>query len=291
MKTEMITYDVTKAAIAELKAKYPVVAEIKNNAELKEVKSAIADVRKRRTAIEARRKELKADALKFGRAVDAKAKELTALILEIEEPLKAVVAEYEDRKLQEQLAKERAEQERIEKINALFNQFNSPLTPISTVEEIEAHIEQLSSIEMGSQWGERIDEAIMRQRMAIEQAKIQLQQRKEFEEAQAILEAERAKIAEAQAEIKAKEEAEKARALAEEQQAIVEAPEVKQEPLEPIATSNPALTDDEIFAKALNDATAILRQAQDEILDVSLKANLDAFISVLEETQINSRAA
>ena len=68
-----IKYDTTDSAIAQLKAEYaPLV--ITDKASYKAVVAAISDVRGRRTAVEARRKELKAGALEYGRKVDARAK-------------------------------------------------------------------------------------------------------------------------------------------------------------------------------------------------------------------------
>lgn len=79
-----------------------------------EVRKAISCTRSYRVAIEKKRVELKADALEWGRKVDAEAKRLTALLLEIEEPLKAQKQAVDDAKEQERLRKEREARERLE---------------------------------------------------------------------------------------------------------------------------------------------------------------------------------
>ncbi|HEY9017716.1 hypothetical protein [Thiomicrospira sp.] len=291
MQTQPIVYDITKAAIMELKDRYPVVASIQDNTQLKEVKAAIADVRSRRTAIEARRKELKADALEYGRQVDAKAKELTALLLEIEEPLKVVAEEYEERKRQEKLAKEREEKERIEKINALFRQFDNPLNPMSTQDEIQSFINEVGSVSMGDEWGERLDEALMRQRLVIQQAKAQLEQRKQFDEAQEILKREQERIA--------AEKVALSQARPDQTQSVSGFIDNQNEFWDDsIGISNvknivdaKKPSDKQIFNQALIDAAALLRRAQNQIASPAYKQSLGVFIDTLEEIELNSATA
>lgn len=86
--TELVTYSVTAEEIAATRERYAALS-CDTSKGYEEVRLAIASVRNARVAIEARRVELKADALAYGRLVDSRAKELTSLLLEIEEPLKA----------------------------------------------------------------------------------------------------------------------------------------------------------------------------------------------------------
>lgn len=87
-------------------------------------RKVIADLRKIRTTIEGRRKELKADSLEYGRRIDAFAKHWTSQIMAIEEPLRiekeAVdqdkedarkAAEEAERKAQEDAARKRIAEE------------------------------------------------------------------------------------------------------------------------------------------------------------------------------------
>jgi hypothetical protein len=94
--------------IAELSKKYlPLkINGINDKAGLDQVHAARMDVRKRRVAIEARRKELKADALAFGKKLDQAATHLTGLLEPIESHL-----ESEENAVKEELKRIEAEEE------------------------------------------------------------------------------------------------------------------------------------------------------------------------------------
>lgn len=94
---DLVTYPTNPAEIAETKAKYAALS-CDTPAGYEQVRLAIAHVRTTRVAVEDRRVALKADALAYGRLVDSRAKEITALLLEIEEPLKAKKAAVDDEK-------------------------------------------------------------------------------------------------------------------------------------------------------------------------------------------------
>lgn len=121
---QVVKFDITRAAIKKMADQYKDL-EITDTASYKVVTAAIADVRSKRTAVEKRRKELKADALEFGRKVDAEAKDIMALLLEIEEPLKATKQAEDDRKAAIKAEKERKEQERIDGIRAKINELRA----------------------------------------------------------------------------------------------------------------------------------------------------------------------
>jgi len=114
-KTALVEYDVTDAAIFELKDKYQGL-KITDMASYKEVSCAIAEVRGFRVSVEARRKELKADALAYGRRVDAEAKRITEQLFEVETPLKVLKKAEDDRKAAIKEEKERKDRERVYKI-------------------------------------------------------------------------------------------------------------------------------------------------------------------------------
>lgn len=80
-----------------------------------EVSKALRFIVSKRTAVEEKRKELKADSLAFGRAVDARAKEITAMLEPIETHLK-------EEKLRIDAEKERIEREIEEKKQAKINE-------------------------------------------------------------------------------------------------------------------------------------------------------------------------
>ncbi len=83
-----VKYNITDAAINQLRLQYAGL-EIIDKLSYKAVVTAIADVRGRRTSVEKRRKELKAEVLDYGRRVDGEAKRITELLEAIEEPLKS----------------------------------------------------------------------------------------------------------------------------------------------------------------------------------------------------------
>lgn len=86
---DVATYSPTDATIAELAARFRGLSidGIDDSEGEKAVRLARSEVRDYRTAVEKRRKALKADALAYGRAIDGEAKRITAALLEVEEPL------------------------------------------------------------------------------------------------------------------------------------------------------------------------------------------------------------
>mgnify|MGYP001590786344 CR=1 FL=1 len=108
-----IDYGVTVEQIAETKARYAALT-CDTTAGYEQTRIAIGECRTTRTAIENRRKELKADALEYGRRVDSTAKMLTAAIEEIEEPLKLKKHAVDEAKKLAKEAAERAKREALE---------------------------------------------------------------------------------------------------------------------------------------------------------------------------------
>lgn len=99
----VVKYDVTDAAIGELKERFKGIS-FATPASYEEGRKAIGTLRDLRGKVEKRRKDLKADSLAFGRKVDAAARHLTDLIEAIENPLqeaKRAVDEEEARKARE----------------------------------------------------------------------------------------------------------------------------------------------------------------------------------------------
>ena len=115
----VVHYPVTKAEIAAKKLEYAALtADTPEGYDL--VRKAIGTVVKTRTAIEARRVELKADALSYGKRIDAEAKELTALVVDVESDLRRkkeavdAVAREKQRLIDEEIRlKREAEEQRI----------------------------------------------------------------------------------------------------------------------------------------------------------------------------------
>ena len=112
---EIAKFNLADAVIAQMKEQYQGI-EIKgidDKAGYKIAKEALSVVKKTRTSVEAKRKELKSDYLEIGRRIDGEAKRLTENILEIEEPLAQKIKVIDD---EIQAEKERKERESEEKL-------------------------------------------------------------------------------------------------------------------------------------------------------------------------------
>lgn len=94
-RNTLIAFSVSDAAIATLRDEYMglTIAGVDDVAGFKRVHSARINVKDKRVSVEKTRKELKADALKFGQTVDAEARRLTSLL----EPIEAHLESEESR--------------------------------------------------------------------------------------------------------------------------------------------------------------------------------------------------
>jgi len=117
METQIVKYEPTEAVIAKLKNEYKGLV-VTDPESYKTVSAAISVMRSLRTSVEKRRVELKADALAYGKKVDSEAKRITALLLEVEEPLKAEKQKEDDRIASIKAETEAKEQARIDEIKA-----------------------------------------------------------------------------------------------------------------------------------------------------------------------------
>jgi len=115
--TELKKYDEIVPKVEELKKEFMplTIASIEDKEGYEQVKEALKFMVAKRHSIEDKRKELKADSLKFGRAVDERAKEIQAMISPIELHLKEQKERIDLELKAIQEAEERATQERISK--------------------------------------------------------------------------------------------------------------------------------------------------------------------------------
>jgi hypothetical protein len=153
-----------------------------------EVAKALRFVVSKRTAVEEKRKELKADSLAFGRAVDSRAKEITAMLEPIETHLK-------EEKLRIDSEKERIEREIEEKKQAKINE----------------RIQMLFSLQMWQTQTEFIWKSTLKaQEISILRINLELSTDEEFEEffnfAKNIVDAENAELNRIELEKKAEAE-------------------------------------------------------------------------------------
>jgi hypothetical protein len=120
IKRELTKFDVVVPAVAELSKEFlPLkIASIDDTEGYTEVSKALRFVVSRRTAVEDKRKELKADSLAYGRAVDARAKEITEMLSPIELHLKSEKDRIDEEKEQ---IKKREEEAKLAVINDRSN--------------------------------------------------------------------------------------------------------------------------------------------------------------------------
>jgi colicin import membrane protein len=185
-------YSPTAAALADLRARLANVAyDVSTTKGMDIAKKDRAEVRGLRTALEAKRVELKAPALERSRLIDAEAKALTAELVALEKPIDDQIKAEERRKEVEKAAREQAEREaaaviqgRIDAIRALA------IIPAGVkAAGISVSIDNLNAVEVSLEaYGDRAGEA--------GQAKVQtLARLGELHEAAAAFEAEQARIA------------------------------------------------------------------------------------------------
>lgn len=111
---EVAEFKQTDAALAQLREKYSVIPDANTTEGYEFVKAGCKELTGLRTAIENKRKEIKAPYIAAGQIIDAEAKRITAAIVELEDPLKAVKKEIDDRE-------KRLKEERLARLNEKIN--------------------------------------------------------------------------------------------------------------------------------------------------------------------------
>lgn len=197
--TELTTFRKQDAAIAVLAEQYmPLrINGLNDKAGFDAVHKARMIVKSKRVEVEKKRKELKADALKFGQTVDAEARRLTELLEPIESHLEAeedaVVKERERIKNIAEEAKRAALQKRLDALG-VYDPFVNPLTVADMTEEMFQA--ELAKAKAAFEERQRAEREAAEQRKA-EEARLATERveldriRKEQEAERAKLEAER----------------------------------------------------------------------------------------------------
>lgn len=142
MSTAIVEYTATEAALSELRVKYAdVVFPVDTTKGMTEAKAARAELRTLRVALEAKRKEIKAPALKRCSEIDTEAKRITAELEELEDPIDEAIKAEERRKEVAKAEQERLERDRVEKRNARFDAIKG--LPLLAMNATAAQIEGL----------------------------------------------------------------------------------------------------------------------------------------------------
>jgi hypothetical protein len=129
IKKELVKFDVVVPKIEELKNQcMPLTIKSVDDREgYEKVSKALRFVVGKRTAVEDKRKELKADSLKFGQAVDGRAKEIAALLAPIETHLKTLKDGIDSQVKEIEAKKERDRLEKIQQRHKALLAQNMPL--------------------------------------------------------------------------------------------------------------------------------------------------------------------
>jgi colicin import membrane protein len=221
--TEIAEYSQTAAALASLKTRLANVAyDVSTGKGLDIAKKDRAEVRGLRTALEAKRVELKAPALERSRLIDAEAKALTAELLSLEKPIDDQIKAEERRKEVEKAAKEQAEREAAAVIQGRIDNIrNFVVIPAGLkAAGIFVAMENLKAIEITLEaYGDRAGEAAQIKTQTLNALDDMHEGALEFEAEQARVAAEREELARQRAEQEAREKAERERVAAEQQAA------------------------------------------------------------------------
>lgn len=200
---------VTDEALAALKEQYSgmVIAGIEDMKGYKAVTSAVSTLRKLRTSVEARRKELTEPALKFQREVKAEADRITAELKPLEEQLKEQVSNIDDAR---EAARKAEYQRRLQLLMEcgyqLVNGFLA-CGPVSfLVDELTDLTDEQLAYHENHGRGELARQAAEEQRKK-DEADALAKEREEIQRMKDELAAEKAKAAQELAELKAQKEA------------------------------------------------------------------------------------
>ena len=207
--TQLIEYNVTQAAIAELTQEKEALLTA-SELDYKAIKDAKNRNGKIRIAIEKRRKEYKADALEHGRKVDSKAKESSEPVTAIEDAYKEVLNKRDAELDAVRVAAERKEQARIAFIKHEIDIYREcgAIGPYFSSAELSSHLERLQEyITTSFNFQEFLEEMKGVFKDTEERIKTALKSRLQYESEQAEQESQRKKDNEARIALQAEKDA------------------------------------------------------------------------------------
>ena len=141
-KSAIVEYNATEAALAKLRETYKgAVFDVTTTKGLDQAKEARKELRSLRTALELKRKDLKAPILERGELIDNEAKRITAALKELEEPIDEQIKAEERRREAEKEERERLRRERAIKIAGKIDEIRR--LPIEAVSKTSAQIAEM----------------------------------------------------------------------------------------------------------------------------------------------------
>jgi colicin import membrane protein len=203
MTTTIAEYSKTEAALSDLRTRFSdVVFNVATTKGMDEAKKARSELREYRVSLEKQRVEIKAPALERCRQIDSEARRITIELTAIEDPIDGQIKKEEDRKAIEKAAKEAAERERIEAINARFDAIKAlPLRAVNaSAEDIRAVIADAETIDPATFPEELQSAAKYERQVAINGLRASLDRREADDDEQVKIAAEREELAKLRAE-------------------------------------------------------------------------------------------
>lgn len=151
MQTAIAEYSQTETALAGLRQRFAaVVFDVKSRDGMSQAKAARRELVTTRTALEAKRQELKAPLLERERQIDAEAKRITGELLLLEKPIDEQIKAEEKRAAEEKAERERKEQERALAIQRRIQEIQcAPIEMVTAASgDIELKIAAIKAIEI-----------------------------------------------------------------------------------------------------------------------------------------------
>lgn len=155
-------YNATAAALAELRKRLAGKAyDLRTTAGDKEARADRLELTRLISALEARRKELKAPVLERGRLLDAEAQRITGELEKLREPIDAAIKADERRREEERQAREAAERERVAKLRTRIDYMRGVAARAAgkPAAEVRAKIDMMAGLAIGEDFGEFLEEA------------------------------------------------------------------------------------------------------------------------------------
>lgn len=201
MTTSIQEYSETESALAVLEQKYKgTLFNVTDPKGMADAKKSRAELRTYRLALEKKRVEIKAPALKRSQEIDSEARRINAAIVALEDPIDLQIKAEESKKENERLAKEKAEADRIEAEQRAIREAEEARMAEERAELARRQAE-IAAAEKASRDKIEADERAARQRIEEEERKARLEReeadraaRKEHEAEEAKLKAERDKL-------------------------------------------------------------------------------------------------
>lgn len=162
LKFPLIEYGITEAALAELAEQYKE-PDASTDEGYEHCKDGCRELTAVRTAIETRRKDLKAPAINWGRDVDKRAKDIVRRVKEIEAPVRAEKERIDEIKQAEARKAAEAEQQRIDDIQDNIAKITATAAeqhPDDKASDYGQHIRWLTELQITKEvFGEFVSEA------------------------------------------------------------------------------------------------------------------------------------